>query len=140
MKKTIAKFPKWMEAQLTKNFKLSEFKCRCKREDCSYTLLDLELVIKLQEIRDAIGPLKVTSGFRCEAHNEAVGGSPTSQHMEGTAADLIPSQGTIEALSDVASSIPMDGIGIYNRFVHVDTRGYRARWNNSKITLKKEDK
>lgn len=44
----------------------------------------------LQPIRDKYGkPITITSGFRCIALNRAVGGSPTSQHVEGQAADII---------------------------------------------------
>lgn len=43
----------------------------------------------LQPIRDKYGkPLIVTSGFRCEKLNVAVGGSKTSQHCKGEAADI----------------------------------------------------
>jgi uncharacterized protein YcbK (DUF882 family) len=33
-------------------------------------------------------PLQVTSGYRCAELNKAIGGSKTSQHMEGLAADI----------------------------------------------------
>ena len=33
-------------------------------------------------------PIYITSGYRCEALNEAVGGSFTSYHMIGSAADI----------------------------------------------------
>lgn len=43
----------------------------------------------LDPIREAWGqPLKVTSGYRSTALNVAVGGVPTSGHLEGCAADL----------------------------------------------------
>ncbi len=34
------------------------------------------------------GPIKVTSFFRCEELNKAIGGAKRSQHMEGRAMDL----------------------------------------------------
>lgn len=34
--------------------------------------------------------LRVAYGYRCEAENEACGGSPTSAHCEGLAVDLVP--------------------------------------------------
>ncbi|MFC7405407.1 D-Ala-D-Ala carboxypeptidase family metallohydrolase [Georgenia alba] len=48
---------------------------------------------KLQALRHAMGdsPITISSGFRDQAHNDAVGGSPTSRHMYGDAADLIGS-------------------------------------------------
>lgn len=33
-------------------------------------------------------PIKVTSGYRCEALNKAVGGAKNSQHLYGMAADI----------------------------------------------------
>ena len=45
----------------------------------------------LEPARDVLNvPLKVTSGFRSPAVNTAVGGSPTSLHMDGCAADIVP--------------------------------------------------
>lgn len=38
----------------------------------------------------------VSSGYRCEKLNKAVGGSSTSAHLTGWAADLVPSNGDIE--------------------------------------------
>lgn len=44
----------------------------------------------LDPLREAWGkPLTVTSGYRCPALNKAVGGSRTSQHITGQAADII---------------------------------------------------
>ena len=43
----------------------------------------------LQPIRDMHGgPVTVTSGYRQPALNKALGGSPTSQHPKGEAADI----------------------------------------------------
>ena len=43
----------------------------------------------LQPVRDKFGePIIVTSGFRGPQLNKAVGGSPTSQHIKGEAADI----------------------------------------------------
>jgi len=43
----------------------------------------------LQPIRDKYGkPISVTSGYRCPKLNAAVGGSKTSQHLKGQAADI----------------------------------------------------
>ena len=42
----------------------------------------------LQPIRNALGPLVVSSGYRSHALNRAIGGSATSQHMLGLAADI----------------------------------------------------
>ena len=43
----------------------------------------------LDPLREAYGhPIYVNSGYRCKALNSAVGGSATSQHMKGEAADI----------------------------------------------------
>jgi hypothetical protein len=47
----------------------------------------------LQPAREALGPLKVNSGFRSAALNTAVGGSKTSDHRKGFAADIVPADG-----------------------------------------------
>ena len=41
-------------------------------------------------------PIKITSGYRCTELNKLVGGSPTSAHVIGYAADLQPVQGSFE--------------------------------------------
>lgn len=43
----------------------------------------------LDPLREKYGsPIKVNSGYRCEKLNKAVGGSNTSQHLYGLAADI----------------------------------------------------
>ena len=43
----------------------------------------------LDPLREKYGsPIKVNSGYRCEKLNKAVGGSKTSQHRYGLAADI----------------------------------------------------
>jgi len=43
----------------------------------------------LQPIRDSLEmPVRVTSGYRCEELNKAIGGSSKSQHVKGEAADI----------------------------------------------------
>lgn len=43
----------------------------------------------------------ITSGFRCKALNDAVKGSKTSQHMDGSAADFKAKNGQNKALFEV---------------------------------------
>jgi hypothetical protein len=42
----------------------------------------------LQPLRDKFGPIVVTSGYRSPAVNKAIGGSTTSDHCKGQAADI----------------------------------------------------
>lgn len=44
----------------------------------------------LEPLREAKGPIYVSSGYRCPELNAAVGGAPDSQHLRAEAADLEP--------------------------------------------------
>jgi zinc D-Ala-D-Ala carboxypeptidase len=44
----------------------------------------------LEPVRALVGPLRVNSGWRCPGLNAAIGGSKTSAHMDGLAADVFP--------------------------------------------------
>jgi lysozyme family protein len=113
---------------LAPNFHLREFSCHCGK--CSSVLVSPTQVARLQQLRNALKkPITITSGYRCEKHNAAVGGVADSQHPRGTAtnikvAGLTPAQVAVEA-----EKIWTDGgLGIYRTFVHLDSRGSRARW------------
>lgn len=50
----------------------------------------------LDPLREAWrSPIRVTSGYRCGQLNRAVGGSTTSAHLYGCAADIVPINGRI---------------------------------------------
>lgn len=56
-----------------------------------------ELLGVLDGLRKFYGkPIRITSGFRCAELNKLVGGSPTSSHVIGYAADLQPIGDTFE--------------------------------------------
>lgn len=126
--------------RLTKNFTQREFRSR----DGAKMPLDVlenikELSCNLQVLRDFLGEsIKVNSGYRSEAHNEAVGGVKTSKHTKGLAADIrVKDLDTddlyliIEALIK-QGDMQEGGLGVYDTFVHYDIRGTRARWNYKK--------
>ena len=119
-----------MGKQLSAHFNEDEFRCRCCR-GLPAGGMSPELIRRLEELRSRVGrPLVITSGYRCSAHNKAVGGSPKSQHMLGTAADVIAGSIGVDALAEAAESVGFGGMGRYHRqgFVHVDVRASRARW------------
>ena len=82
------------------------------------------LASELERVQALLGaPLDISSGYRCAALNEAVGGSDTSQHVQGLAADFAcPAFGTP---LDVARAIQQSGIDFdqcvleYGRWVHL---------------------
>ena len=72
-----------------------------------------DLAQALERVQQLLGPLVIHSAFRSPKVNAAVGGSPTSAHMEGYAADFTcPAYGTplqvCQAIT--ASDIPWDQI------------------------------
>ena len=112
-------------AKDTKNFKASEFACKCGCEN----KIDQRVIDMAQIIRDELGvPVKVNSGYRCPEHNEKVGGVKGSKHTLGHAADLSSSVGAkamFEAIKRLhqESKLPMLGYCIYyskRNFCHVD--------------------
>lgn len=82
---------------LSKNFTVDEL---CKSEIAIRRSIDntpTETVISnlqalvlnvLQPVRNSLGPITINSGYRSPAVNVAVGGSPTSDHCLGMAADI----------------------------------------------------
>ena len=113
--------------QLSKNFKLDEFKCKCHK--CDPILLDDTLVTWLQKLRDHFGrSVNVNSGYRCKSHNAHVGGSETSHHMRGMAADIRIEGITPEEVAKYAESIGIQRIGLYDNFVHIGSDTRKRFW------------
>lgn len=73
-----------------KSFRLEEFKCQCGGKYCTGypVILDKQLLINLQKLRDKYGATVIKSGLRCPKHNAAVGGVYSSRHRTGKAADI----------------------------------------------------
>ena len=68
----------------------------------------------------AIG-FKITSGYRSPAHNEKVGGVPSSSHTVGRAVDIYAPTSTQKYL--IINSLLQAGfnrIGVAKNFIHVD--------------------
>ena len=112
-----------------KYFSLDEFECPC----CGKLPpdgMDDNLLEVLDKICEAIGlPLYVSSGYRCPAHNAECGGAENSQHLYGRAADVYADgENTPLQIAALAEKAGADGIGIYDDFCHIDTRGSFARW------------
>lgn len=109
-----------------KHFKLDEFRCK----HCKKLKLDINLLLKLEELRAKTGPLIINSGYRCPVHNRNVGGASASQHLKGTAADIRGTKMNPSQVHGHANKIFSDGgVGKYNTFTHVDVRSGRSRWN-----------
>jgi hypothetical protein len=125
--------PAFPDAQISKNFRLSEFR----PGEHSYDLIRISpmLVNILEDIRKRAGdqPLHVTSGYRPPAYNRKVGGVSNSAHIDGLAADIYSDYISVDDLYEICDAVIGDrgGVGYYQPqgFIHVDLRGYRARWS-----------
>ena len=128
-------FAKNGNRRLAPDFKVREFRCR---DGSDTVMVDETLTVVLQCIREHFGkPVTITSGYRTAAHNAAVGGAKSSQHLLGRAADIRVQGVSVEAVAAYAESLMPDwgGIGRYpvkagrtTGWVHVDTRADKARW------------
>lgn len=115
---------------VSKNFKVKEFACK---DGSDTVLIDSRLVDYLQMIRSHFNkPLTISSGYRTAAYNASIGGTKTSYHVRGMAADI-----KVEGINPVivgmyAQTIGAGGIGlyayVYGGFVHVDSRTQQYRW------------
>jgi hypothetical protein len=79
----------------------------------------------LQPLRDALGPMRVSSGYRSPALNAAIlGSSKTSAHMEGSAADLNPLSVSIKEAVEwlIASSLQFDQVIFEGMWLHAGWR------------------
>ncbi len=86
-----------IKQQLSEHFKLSEFtqsgtarrhKVKNVPGPREVERLRFLCVKSLEPMRRRFGVIRITSGFRCKKLNALVGGSPTSQHVLGEAADI----------------------------------------------------
>lgn len=81
--------------------------------------------------------MSLRSGYRDEEANLACGGELNSYHTQGCAADIhfgnynYTGEQLAEKILLTASWFGLEdklGIGVYSDWVHIDCRGYSARW------------
>ena len=128
-------FAKNGDRRLAPDFKVRELRCR---DGSDTVMVDETLTVVLQCIREHFGkPVTITSGYRTAAHNAAVGGAKSSQHLLGRAADIRVEGVSVEDVAAYAESLMPDwgGVGRYpvkagrtTGWVHVDTRPNKSRW------------
>ena len=122
----------FMANMITPNFSRSEMACRC---GCGHDEMDQEFMRMLQALRDEIGPMPVTSGFRCDAHNAEVSTIKNGPHTLAKAADILISGERAMQLFEKARQIGFSDIGLnqkgkhHKRFIHLDTVDRRALWS-----------
>lgn len=110
----------FLEKSLSQHFKLWEFVISQTAQRKGIDNSPNEIVINnlrilcetiLEPARSALGPLRVSSGYRSEALNKAVGGSSTSAHQFGWAADILPINcSKIDFAKWVIHNVPFDQV------------------------------
>ena len=101
------------------NFQLGEV---ARADFGPYVVVQPAAIVRLQALRDALGALQVTSGYRNPTHNASVGGATWSRHMYGDAFDLKPLSSSLQALFERCG---VEGAGfrqLYEDHVHCDWR------------------
>lgn len=113
---------KW-EPLKTPNFTRAEMQCKC---GCGRSDMDHAFMLKLQGVRDTVGPLTISSGYRCPEYNRRVSSTgENGPHTLGKAADIACSGPQAHALLYEIAFRGFTGVGFQQkgggRFIHVDT-------------------
>lgn len=89
----------------------------------------------IDEVRDRLkAPIDIHSCYRNPAYNRYVGGKTGSMHLTFNAIDWSCRVGTAADWHRVAKEVRhsnsrfLGGVGRYNSFIHIDTRGNEANW------------
>ena len=115
---------------LTRNFSHSEVACKCGGHCKGAAKISPDLMGRLQQMRDAVGPIRITSGVRCRKHPESRT-RPTSSHVPN---DLGDGEGRCGHAVDIAAvgsgrrfrllaaaiAAGFTRIGIGKSFLHLD--------------------
>ena len=121
-------YKKGDDQKVAPNFRAREFDCQG-RGCCTATLIDEKLVEYLQKIRTHFGKPVYLTAYRCKDHNARTpNAAPNSYHVYGQAADFHIDGVAPGEIAKYAESIGVQGIGLYDTFVHIDTRKVKSFW------------
>lgn len=102
------------------NFSFSELACR----ETGECVVDEVLVDCLQRLRDKVGPVTVTSGYRSSSHSVERAKKRPGTHAMGLAVDVACAGKEAFAVLQTALDVGFTGIGVSqkgeNRFLHLD--------------------
>lgn len=107
----------------SEHFALWEYACDCAGDCDGYPhSMEPELLEKVEALRTGLGrPVIITSGVRCEARNEEVGGVSWSFHKRGAAADLYCPGVSVGEVAAAAQAVGLNILPHYSEgYVHVE--------------------
>lgn len=111
----------WQEIR---HFTSREFACKCGKYCDGYPARMAEQVVRAADaLREHFGvPVAVSSGLRCQSHNENVGGVADSRHLRGKAVDLGAPGIPAAELLDYAGKLPQIryAYAIDESYIHMD--------------------
>ena len=109
--------------QLSKNFSREELACK----HCGKMEIPLASIERLQRVRDRVGHfLKVSSGYRCPEHNNAVSKTGRAGPHTKAAFDVLCYGDEAYRVIQAAQAEGFTGIGVHQkgpieqRFIHLD--------------------
>lgn len=92
----------------------------------------IRLATEAQKVRNRLAkPMHITSWYRPEPFNSRAGGAKKSMHLGGAGLDFYVEGLTGSQLYSLLDPVWNGGLGMYKnkpRIVHIDVRGYKARW------------
>lgn len=100
--------------------------------DAGITANIVKLAGYMDGVRKALGnrPIIVTSWYRDPATNKQWGGAKYSQHLQGNAVDFyVAGENVVTTFNRLKRYVINDGgLAAGSGFIHIDLRGYKARW------------
>lgn len=97
--------PNFQYGELVQSLKAVELGIHNIPNETEWKALETYAVFILQPLRNRCGRIKLSSGFRCKALNDAVESSDTSFHRRGGACDLKPQECSLMELLEVAYTL-----------------------------------
>ena len=118
-----------MSVKNGKKFTESMFTCTC---GCGLNKINQRFITALDSLQELLGlPIQIVSGCRCKNRKGKCGDKYEEYHASGKAVDIAVrgvSPDVVAGVADQVEGIKSCGIGIYDKFVHLDLARGKRRW------------